>query len=311
METHATPFSFGAGVESHRLTSRTADLPQRSEPSPWLERRNLCMSIGLRRTRSWSLRTVATATLAIAAVAAMAAPAAAGGSWLRPVRDRYEPGETATLVGYVGPGGTLGAVEDGPFFAFLRRLGVPLTEPNQLGTAPFTPQASDLPLGELVVHNTGRPGYLAYRVSIQFRLPSALPAGRYGVIYCNSTCTKGLSDLIGGVVFVGTDPDGPNSREWPRDEPEISNLEDDAVLSGPGWQITARDARARPLDPVATSFTTAPATTVENAERTAHRASESNPADPGAWGWVLLAVCVMAIVGASGLIAMTRASPRR
>jgi hypothetical protein len=50
----------------------------------------------------------------------------AGGSWLTPVRDRYEPGEVVTLVGYVGPGGTLGSVEDGPFFAYLRRLEVPL-----------------------------------------------------------------------------------------------------------------------------------------------------------------------------------------
>jgi hypothetical protein len=177
---------------------------------------------------SWFLRAGAMAAVVLAAVAVAADPAVAGGSWISPVRDRYEPGDTATLVGYVGPGGTLGSVEDGPFFAYLRRLDVPLTAPNELGTAPFTPQASDRRLGELVVQHTGRPGYLAYRVTIQFRLPSALAAGRYGVIYCNSTCTKGLSDLVGGVVFVGTDPDGPISREWPLDEPERANLEDSA-----------------------------------------------------------------------------------
>jgi hypothetical protein len=166
---------------------------------------------------------VALSTLALVAVVVAADPAAAGGSWLRPVRDRYEPGETATLIGYVGPGGTLGAVEDGPFFAYLRRLDVPLTVPNQLAMAPFAPQASDLRLGELAVQNTGRPGYLAYRVSIEFPLPRGLPAGRYGVIYCNATCTKGLSDLIGGVIFVGRDPDGPFHRTWPAEEPEIAN----------------------------------------------------------------------------------------
>jgi hypothetical protein len=160
---------------------------------------------------------------ALAAVVVVAEPAAAGRSWLSPVRDRYEPGETATLVGYVGPGGTLGTVEDGPFFAYLRRLDAPLTVPNDLAMAPFAPQASDLRLGEFAVQNTGRPGYLAYRVSIQFRLPSGLQAGRYAVIYCNATCTKGLSDLIGGVIFVGRDPDGPIQRTRRPEEPEIVN----------------------------------------------------------------------------------------
>jgi hypothetical protein len=165
---------------------------------------------------------VAVFTLALVALVVAAEPATAGGSWLSPVRDRYGPGETAILVGYVGPGGTLGTVEDGPFFGYLRGLDVP--PPNQLAMAPFTPQASDLRLGELAVQKTGRPGYLAYRVSIRFPLPRGPPAGRYGVIYCNATCTKGLSDLIGGVIFVGRDPDGPSHRTWPAEEPEIANL---------------------------------------------------------------------------------------
>jgi hypothetical protein len=187
-----------------------------------------------------------------------------------------------TLVGYVGPGGTLGSVEDGPFLAHLRRLDVPLTAPNELAIAPFTPQPSDLPLGELVMQNTGRPGYLAFRVSIQFRLPSDLRVGRYGVVYCNSTCTKGLSDLIGGVIFVGTDPDGPISREWPPDELEIANLEDGAVLTGPGWQIPPEMHVPAPEPPAMTStpVTTASLTTAANAERTAHRASA-----PSSDGW--------------------------
>jgi hypothetical protein len=231
--------------------------------------------------------------LALAVVATMAVPAAAGGSWLRPVRDRYEPGEMVTLVGYVGPGGTLGSVEDGPFFAHLRRLDVPLTAPNELAMAPFTPQPSDLPIGQLLVQGTGRGGSLAYRVTIEFQLPGSLAAGRYGVIYCNSTCTKGLSDLIGGVVFVGRDPDFPITRTWPPDEPERTNLDGTAGLDEP---------------PTPTPVTTAAA---DGTERAVRRASDSRPADPGAWGWAFLALCVTAIAGASALIAFTRARPRR
>jgi hypothetical protein len=248
--------------------------------------------------RSWFVRTAAISSLALAVVATMAVPAAAGGSWLRPVRDRYEQGEMVTLVGYVGPGGTLGSVEDGPFFAHLRRLDVPLTAPNELAIAPFTPQPSDLPLGELVVQNTGRPGYLAYRVSIQFRLPSDLRVGRYGVVYCNSTCTKGLSDLVGGVVFVGRDPDAPISRTWPPDEPERANLEGNASL-------------APELPATSIPVTTAPPTTAANAERTAHRASAPSSDGSGRWSWALPALLVTTVGGASGIALFTRARLRR
>jgi len=151
-----------------------------------------------------------TSAVAVVTVVAAAVPAAAGGSWLSPVRDRYEPGDTVTLVAYVSGSGTLGSVADGPFFAYLRRLEVPLTVPNELQMAPFTPRASYMQLGPLVIANRGRADYAAYRASVQFRLPSDLPAGRYGVIYCNATCTKGLSDLIGGVIFVGIDPRQPD-----------------------------------------------------------------------------------------------------
>jgi hypothetical protein len=127
----------------------------------------------------------------------MAGPAAAGGSWLSPVRDRYEPGETVTLIGYVGPGGTLGAVEEGPFFAYLRRLDAPLRVPNELQMAPFVAQAGDLPIGQLLVQSTGRGGYLALRVTVEFRLPSSLPAGRYAVVYCTEPSGGGDRLLAG------------------------------------------------------------------------------------------------------------------
>jgi hypothetical protein len=210
-------------------------------------------------------------TLALTAVAVAAEPAAAGGSWLAPVRDRYEPGEVATLVGYVGPGGTLGSVEDGPFFADLRRLDVALRAPTDLPIAPFAPEPGDLRLGQLVVERTGRVDYTAYRASIQFPLPRDLPFGRYGVSYCNATCTKGLGDLIGGVVFVGRDHDDPIIQEWPPDEPERA----------------------------------------ADSERTAPRASESPSGERGSAGWALPVLLVAAALATMVISLCIRSVPKR
>ena len=242
---------------------------------------------------TWSLRAGAMSALALAAVVVGPEPAAAGGSWLSPVRDRYEPGDTATLVGYIGPGGTLGLVEDGPFFAYLRRLEGPLQVPNQLQMAPFTPQATDLPLGRMLVQTTGRTDYAAYRVSLRFRLPSNLPAGRYGVIYCNATCMKGLGDLIGGVIFVGIDPDAQISRTWPMDEPEISNLAGDAVLDRPGMQVTAGELR------MTSTF------------RSARPGTGASSGGRGSATWLLPAFLVTVLLGLSGMAAIARAKLRR
>jgi hypothetical protein len=262
---------------------------------------------------SWFARACGISAIALVTVAVMASPAAAGGSWLSPVRDRYEPGDTATLVGYVGGGGSLGSVEDGPFFAYLRRLEVPVPAPNGMELAPFVPRPSDIPLGRLVVENRGRTDYTAYRVSIQFRLPSDLPPGRYGVIYCNATCTKGLSDLIGGVVFVGRDPEAPISRTWPPDEPEIANLAGDAVLNGPGWQTTAGEVRgASPGPPaVSTPDRPAPGETTARDARAPRSALDRNFVAPDIPIWVLATLSIVAVLGAGGLVALARARSTR
>ena len=265
--------------------------------------------MGLGRAHTWFIRAGAMCTLALTAVVVAAEPAAAGGSWLAPVRDRYDPGEVVTLVAYVGPGGTLGSVEDGPFFAYLRRLDAALQAPTDLPIAPFAPQASDLRLGQVVVEHTGRADYTAYRASIRFQLPRDLPVGRYGVSYCNTTCTKGLSDLIGGVVFVGRDPDGPIPRTWPLQESEIANLADDAMLYGPGWQLTARDARARPTEPPVT--TTPPTTTVPDTERPTRLASKSAPGGRGAAGWALPVLLVAAALATMVIALFIRRVPKR
>ncbi|MCA1846395.1 MAG: hypothetical protein LC792_25005, partial [Actinobacteria bacterium] len=175
------------------------------------------------------------AALALLLALAGAAPARAGGSWLDPVADRYEPGDVATLVGYVGRG-QLGWVDDGPFYAYLRAgdLG---------GVAPpgFTDQG--LSVGRLEVDPLGGADATVLRVSLSFRLPSSLPPGSYGVAYCNDPCTNGLGDLIGGRLSVGADPPAPFVRAWPPDEPDVADLAPGALLAGPSSVATAEEVR--------------------------------------------------------------------
>lgn len=40
-------------------------------------------------------------------------------------------------------------------------------------------------------------------------------------------------------ALVGIDPDHPISREWPLDDSEVANLDEGALLSGPGFELTA------------------------------------------------------------------------
>jgi hypothetical protein len=243
---------------------------------------------------TWFIRAGFMSALALTAVAMAADPAAAGGSFLTPVRDRYEPGDAVTLVGYAGPSGSLGSLEDGPFFAYLRRMDDALQAPTM---APFAPQPTDLKLGQLVVEPTGRADYAAYRASITFGLPADLPVGRYGVAYCDSTCTKGLTDLIGGVIFVGRDPDGPISRRWPLEEPERANLD-------PGGSTPEPPAASTPV-------TTASPTTAAKAERASRRASEARPGERGSADWALPVLLVTAALATMGIALLIRKVPKR
>jgi hypothetical protein len=174
---------------------------------------------------------LAAAMFVVHALSAVA-PATAGGSWLSPVRDRYEPGEVATLVGYTS-GGQLGWVQDGPFFAYLVAGDLTLWAEHRLPT-------DHVALGPLSIQARGR----TLRVSISFPVPGHLVAGLYTVTYCNDPCTTGLGDLIGGSVALGVDPPRKVQRAWDLDDPEIANLADDAVLAGPGDSVTAADVRA-------------------------------------------------------------------
>jgi hypothetical protein len=176
----------------------------------------------------------------IALVAAMSvvhaitavAPASAGGSHLMPVRDRYEVGETATLVGYTS-GGQLGWLPDGPFYAYLVAGDATLWSDHRL-------PIDNVALGPLSVEAKGR----TLRASISFPVPDHLVPGLYTVTYCSDPCTTGLGDLIGGLLAVGVDPPRQLQREWPLDDPEIANLAADAILSGPNYRVTAGDVQA-------------------------------------------------------------------
>ena len=162
----------------------------------------------------------------------MVAPASAGGSRLSPVRDRYELGQVATLVGYTS-GGQLGWLQDGPFYGYLVADETTLWSDHRL-------PVDHVALGPLSVQPRGR----ALRVSISFPVPNDVSPGLYNVTYCNDPCTTGLGDLIGGFLAVGVDAPRQVQREWFLDEPEIANLAADAILTGPGYRVTAGDVRA-------------------------------------------------------------------
>lgn len=182
--------------------------------------------------RRWLI--VATAMYALCAMF-QPVHASAGGSWMDPVKDRYEPGDQVTMVGYTG-GGAYGWVEDGPFFAHVQRANATSGE--------FDADAPRHDIGELEVLSTGDGGYLNLRVSVTFEMPADAEPGLYLLNYCNADCSELLGHLIGGRFWIGVDPDYPPSREWALDDPEIANLDDDALLSGPGVQMTAGQLRA-------------------------------------------------------------------
>lgn len=183
--------------------------------------------------------------LLVALLALGSSTASAGGGYLAPVQERYEPGQEATLVGY-----TQRPVPDEAFYAYLRPAGD--------GTVPALDDSARY-VGELVVRETAHRDYLRYRVSITFTVPATLAAGEYEVTYCDDPCTGlFLGDLVPSPVSIGVSPARPVVRLWAPEEPEIANLAPEAVLVGPGYQTTAGALRAPPT--TATVATAPPAT---------------------------------------------------
>lgn len=152
---------------------------------------------------------IAVATLLVISIT----PAHAGGSWLEPSWERVEPGDRVELSGEVFRG-TLGWLDDGPFYAYLsgEQYGQTIAESNG-GTS------TDVLLGPLVIEQKNS----RLRVSIDFELDSKIPPGAYWVVVCNDPCTTGLGDLIGGMLYVGIDPP-PFEEELTEVAPEQPEL---------------------------------------------------------------------------------------
>ena len=195
-----------------------------------------------RVTRRPGLRAAALLTLALVAVGVGIPPARAVPGRLAPVRDSYEPGERATLVGYTG-GPTFRGVPAAPFHGYLRVAG------------------GDVPLGRLALEETGHTGFLALRVRVTFDVPLDLEPGEYEVWYCDDPCTRApIGDLGPSPLAIATEPSRPVARQWAFDEPEIANLAPDALIVGPDFEATADDVRAgRVAPPPEPPPTTAPA----------------------------------------------------
>ena len=177
-------------------------------------------------------RALVAAVVAVAgpvlAVLAWVGPAAAG--FLSPVADRYEPGDEATLVGYVTPPPP-GWEAEGPYMAFFKEVG---------------PLSSQVRIGPLNVAEVDTPAGPSLRVSLVFRIPPDAAPGQYEVTYCDRACTGGLGDLAGShPLNVGVAPAGPIVREWARNEPQIANLAPEAVVAGPNFRAPAADLRAQ------------------------------------------------------------------
>jgi hypothetical protein len=184
--------------------------------------------------------------LVVAAVmAATVSGWAGGGDMLYPARDRYEPGQEVTMVGYTADVADQDWRGAEPFYAWLASEGSP--DRTRLARVGIEAPA-DAP--------DGRP----LRVGVTFRLPSGLAPGRYWVDVCDAGCDTYVGWLMGGPLSVGVDPLHPVVREWPLTDPAVRWLADDALLVGPGMQVvTAAQARSGQLpEPVVPSTSPPP-----------------------------------------------------
>jgi len=186
---------------------------------------------------------VLAAPLVACAVLAAPAPALAGGTWLSPIEDSYAPGDHVTIVGYTGGTGAGGAVTDAPYYAYLRVDPTEAYRDPPADTWPFV-HPSDLRVGALDVRPTGRSDWAALRLQADFTLPADLAGGSYEVVVCDDPCRTGFADVIGATIHVGDEPAQPVAREWLLDDPAIALLDDDALVTGPGYLLTAAEVRA-------------------------------------------------------------------
>ena len=232
-----------------------------------------------------AIRFVFAGLLVVTAWVWHAPSASAKGEGLLPVRDRYEPGELARLIGYT----------HGP---------LPTTRLEAAISKDMT--GPPLEIGKLSIQTTGNSDpSLAVRVSITFPLPHDLSPGMYSVgMRDESRTVSGINDLLWGVVFVGVDPPAPISRRWALEEPEVANLAPDAVIYGTQFTMTAREVWQRHRQEAAArpSPTTLSIDTTPGSEPTARNpSSDGQQTSVSVSGFRVLAVALTAL-GALALL---------
>jgi len=184
----------------------------------------------------WLVSVTAGVAAVLASLLGTAAVVDAGGSWLYPVQDRYEAGDHVTMVGYTS-GGQYGWVEDGPFYATYHRMEDDMSRPD--------PEGVHYDAGELQVSVAS---YQA-RAEATFSVARDMAPGIYFLNYCNLLCDEQLGDLIGGVFYVGVDPEYPPVRGWPIDEPRLELLADEGLITIYGREARMGDVRAGRVSP--------------------------------------------------------------
>ncbi|HEX6424285.1 MAG TPA: hypothetical protein VFZ79_12450 [Acidimicrobiales bacterium] len=214
----------------------------------------------VRRRRRRAARMALVAVAGTALATAGASPAGAGGAdWMEPARDRYEPGQQVTMIGY-GYGLVAGyrevARREGPFHGYL--YGPVDDSGEHVGHDPG-PGDGNREIGPWPGIRVGRVAveegvadqvWQGLRVSISFRLPDDLAPGAYWLALCNDGCHAGLGEFADSALHVGVDPPRPVVRHWPLTDPAIRWLDDGALLTDEHGRVhTAADVRAGRVPP--------------------------------------------------------------
>jgi hypothetical protein len=290
--------------------------------------------------------------LALTGLASIATPhpaGAGGGDWLYPARDRYEPGQTVTMIGYGYAYADVDATwRQAPFYGHLLSESDLGTEEAPAGPATGAEEpgrsvsAPGRRVGRVTVEEVAPdPDGRALRVSIAFSLPGDLAPGAYWLDICNDPCTERLGWFRESELYVGIDPPDPVVRAWPLTDLAIRWLDDDALLFGPfGQPVTAADVRAGriPAEPplpapapepeaapvptfeVAGAPTTAPRPSFDAARPASDDGSAALPAkgdtpaaegDGGALALWLVGTVIVLAVGCAASRLRTEHRPRR
>jgi hypothetical protein len=215
---------------------------------------------------------------------------AGGMDALYPVRDRYEPGDTATMVGHTvrsTPNAeyhdrdTLDWSDTGPFHGYLRVDPVAVQRDGTSGNYPGI-HPTDIDLGEPTVAATEHRDlaeYFAVRVSLTFLLPADLQPGGYTVFIADQTGARTLGYIGESPIYVGIDPPQPILRVWPLDDPAITDLASNALLYDDDGVGTLTAAQVRAGDVPASS--TAPPTTDRPRQQATDDLVATTPPDAG------------------------------